>query len=280
MKNLICALVALYGWSEIASAETIPVRSGEHGDFTRLVLTVSRDSSWTVQQSGRSAQLVSGKADVRYDVSGVFARIPKTRLSDLSPTADGNLDLSLACECSVETFRQSGKYLVVDIRENLEVTQKDVASSLADPAVRSRFRLQFQAKRADGSAIGSQRTILPQVARSFDAGAQSAETASHVGASLSEQRLVAQIERAARQGLLSPSKNLTENRPPTASTPPSDNAVAQTEDSDGRESDLGISVHVPCSSNVILTPLSLHCWLFFKHFIFRFCSISSWSMYT
>lgn len=100
-------------------AQTVTVRSGEHGDFTRLVFDVPPGIPWTLEQD-RQAQAASLAFDVArlgFDVSRVFDRIDRSRLESIAPAQDGtSVSLSLACICDVKAFVLRERMLVIDIR--------------------------------------------------------------------------------------------------------------------------------------------------------------------
>ncbi|WP_121060628.1 hypothetical protein [Chachezhania antarctica] len=110
-----CLRIFLLVWAGCASAQTLDVTSGEHEDFTRLVVRLPESINWTVTRSDRSARLNVSVENARFDLDDLFTRIPRTRLS-AARQSPGVLDLSLGCECDVESYRVNGGYLVLDIR--------------------------------------------------------------------------------------------------------------------------------------------------------------------
>lgn len=115
---MIRALVLLLSLSLPAAAGTARVLSGEHEDFTRLVIELPETGSWTL---GRTAvgYGFSVKADTQpgYDLSTVWQRIPRTRLSALEvDSGTGALLLVLGCECHVFPFEYQSGVVVLDIK--------------------------------------------------------------------------------------------------------------------------------------------------------------------
>lgn len=101
-----------------AQAETIVARSGEHDGFSRLVMRLPDGVQWSLNQSGRSANLKINSSTVEFDTSRVFDLIPRDRLQSLTQSGPGQpLQLALGCECSVESYVQSDGYLVIDIQD-------------------------------------------------------------------------------------------------------------------------------------------------------------------
>lgn len=115
-RALAIAAAALTAGS--APAQTIVTRSGEHSGFTRLVMRLPGEADWSLTQSGKSAIVNIDAPDAVFDTSGVFNRIPRTRLQSLAQNGPGQpLRLQLGCECTVTSYVQEDGYLVVDIRD-------------------------------------------------------------------------------------------------------------------------------------------------------------------
>lgn len=118
--------------SRPAMAQTIPVQSGEHADFTRLVLDIGADRRWRLERVGQTVRLVLDPPVDGFDISRVFDFIPRTRLAGLG-VRDG-LDLTLACPCVIEDSRYRGRYLVLDIRPGADSASRAPAAPLPDMA--------------------------------------------------------------------------------------------------------------------------------------------------
>lgn len=102
-------------WAAAVPAQTFGVKSGEHDGFTRLVVRLPDSVNWTVTRSDRNARLDVSAANARFDLTDLFTRIPRTRLQQ-ARQSPGSLDLSLGCDCVVDSYRVNGGYLVLDIR--------------------------------------------------------------------------------------------------------------------------------------------------------------------
>jgi hypothetical protein len=101
-----------------AAAETARVYSGEHGDYTRLVIELPAAADWTLGRipSGYAfAVTVQDQPD--YDMSAVWQRIARTRLASLGiEPGSGALTLDLACDCHVFPFEYRPGVVVLDIK--------------------------------------------------------------------------------------------------------------------------------------------------------------------
>lgn len=115
------ALLLLLAAAPVA-AQTVTVRSGEHGTFTRLAFDLPAGTRWTLGEGAvpGTRQLTFDPAPSRIDTGGVFARIARERVADLAPVAGGGLALMLGCRCDVDSFMQGTRMLVLDIFESTE----------------------------------------------------------------------------------------------------------------------------------------------------------------
>ena len=109
---LICAATA-------AQSQTLQVRSGEHGDFTRLVIGIAPGTEWELRAGSDAFGRVihfPGKS-YSYDTSTLFDRIGTDRIAGLRPDAQtGDLGLQLSCACEVKAFVLANM-LVLDITD-------------------------------------------------------------------------------------------------------------------------------------------------------------------
>lgn len=114
LRRAICVLAVMLCLSP-AWGQTVRVQSGEHADFTRLVLDIGIQRDWRLVGVADRVLVVLDPPVDGFDISRVFDLIPRTRLAALS-VRDG-LELSLACPCEIDASRYQGRYLLLDIRE-------------------------------------------------------------------------------------------------------------------------------------------------------------------
>lgn len=105
----VLGLSALPGWAQGT------IRSGEHGEFTRLVLPVPDIESWTIIEETDKPRLIF-EPEVEFSVAQIFERIDQSRLREID-TSPGQVELGLACDCIVEAYIFQDIYLVIDISE-------------------------------------------------------------------------------------------------------------------------------------------------------------------
>lgn len=113
------ALVTAGVVAGFAEAQTIVARSGEHDEFTRLVMRIPDNVDWSLTQNGRMATVNIASATAVFDTRSVFSLIPKERVMDVRQNGPGQpLRIDLGCDCVVEHFQQANGYLVIDVRDS------------------------------------------------------------------------------------------------------------------------------------------------------------------
>lgn len=113
-KFFLSAALLMLGFSASAQTTTIPVRAGEHAQFTRLVIQVPEANSWRVTTDNLTAQLIVDGPPLQFDLSQTFSKIPRTRLRHAQATP-GKLELHLACDCEIRAYEDIPQFLVIDI---------------------------------------------------------------------------------------------------------------------------------------------------------------------
>lgn len=101
-----------------AHALTLPVLSGEHRSFTRLVVDLPPDTSWRLGRIEGGYGLRVELPDLMLDASRVFQRIPRSRLADLRQDQPGGLlRLSLNCQCHAVLTPGRPGLVIIDLRD-------------------------------------------------------------------------------------------------------------------------------------------------------------------
>ena len=191
---ILCLLVAS---ATAARAEVITFRSGEHADFSRLVLTIPRGTDWRLGRDGDGYALQLGNPADRFDISSAFDRISRNRIAALDPEAGpGRLGIALACDCHATAFLWRADKLVLDVADG-------------GPPAGSVFETPI-----DGTAQGLVRVDQPTLPILTGPGPQNTESlaalpdpfiqpdASETLLSATERAIAESLARAASQGLL------------------------------------------------------------------------------
>jgi hypothetical protein len=212
MRALLAILLAL-ATAPGALAQTppgtpVPVRTGAHDGFTRVVFQFARPRDWTLDRTDAGYRITLA-APSRFDTSAIWQRIGRDRLAGLSAAPDGrSVQLDLACMCHATSFIHNGSWLVIDIHDGAS-PDTQLATGEAGPAPGS------AALPADDTPPAALPAVLPRTppgAAPTDAGdllARAARVADAQAAVLEE------ISRAASQGLLQGTPDL----PPARARP-------------------------------------------------------------
>ncbi len=115
MIRLILVLILLF--PSVLSAATVPLRSGEHDGFSRIVLQLSSPAAWQFGSVPGGYELRIASPDLVIDPSAVFRFISHARIGAVRIPGPGRLRLNLACACQVEAFEMDGGRIVLDVRD-------------------------------------------------------------------------------------------------------------------------------------------------------------------
>jgi len=121
VSNAGCAILAVCIATVLslasASAQAVSVRTGEHGDFTRIVVDFRQRPDWNLGRSGDGYELKLDDPDVRFDLSDAFRRLQGRRIAGLRDLGQGRLAIELICDCalSVEVLPNEG--LLIDVAD-------------------------------------------------------------------------------------------------------------------------------------------------------------------
>lgn len=115
---ILLSLILLLFLTNPADAETARVLSGEHADFTRLVVQLPAQAGWRVGRTPLGyAFATESREQPDYDLARVWDRIPRTRLQALRTDPEtGILEMTLACQCHLFPFEYQPGVIVLDIR--------------------------------------------------------------------------------------------------------------------------------------------------------------------
>ncbi|MBE0413791.1 hypothetical protein [Yoonia sp.] len=117
MKGLTVLLIWLLTTS-VGLARPLTIRTGEHADFTRVVLTIPIGVDWRLGRDAAGYVLQVPVPD-GYDTSGFFDLIPRDRILDVTQDRTaGLLRMALNCDCSADAFLYRSNFLVIDIRDS------------------------------------------------------------------------------------------------------------------------------------------------------------------
>ena len=126
-------LLAFLASSLPALAETARVSSGEHTDFSRLVITLEAPSDWHFGRTADGYALSFQREGISFDTAAVFARIPKTRIGAVRQDPDASrLHVLAQCECHATAFEFRPGIIVVDVRNGPPEADSPFEKPVAD----------------------------------------------------------------------------------------------------------------------------------------------------
>lgn len=129
MRALVAALALLAG----PAAAAVPVRSGDHATFARLVYRDPSASELRVSSvEGGIVELRLGEGAPDLDLGAIFDRIPRERITEAS-FAGGVLRLTLGCVCDVRVERISSGHVVIDVEDPLADPSAGAAQNIVQP---------------------------------------------------------------------------------------------------------------------------------------------------
>ena len=111
---MIAAWMAFAGAGAV-DARPIRVTSGEHPDFSRLVLYFRDAGAWEFGTVEGGYEFRAGAKDATYDLRRAFEFIPRDRIASLRDLGEGRLFLQVNCRCYGEAFSLDGGQVVLDI---------------------------------------------------------------------------------------------------------------------------------------------------------------------
>ncbi len=239
--------VVLAAWPTVAAAQSITVQSGEHADFSRLVILTRDLPEWQFGRVEDGYELRTDATDWAYDLARVFDLIPKKRIAAISDLGEGRLRLTVNCECHADAFEiRSG--LVIDIKDGAapatarfeEPLAKITPKETADHPV-------FPSDPVDIFALPSLRAQWPAPTQdSPTQGLAATPPDSHDTQNRvieAQAALLEQLSRAAGQGLITPSAGI-------APTPVTERPAPTTVQNEPMEKDPADTVHMVPDSSV------------------------------
>jgi hypothetical protein len=126
-------LSLLVFWPHLVAAAPLRVQTGEHADFTRVVIGLPSGADW---QLGRvsAGYVVRVSATDGFMLDDFFTLIPRDRISEVSQDLDkGELQLIVDCECHALASVYLSDFLVVDIRDGPAPPDSPFEGALVSP---------------------------------------------------------------------------------------------------------------------------------------------------
>ncbi|WP_400085164.1 hypothetical protein [Yoonia sp. R78084] len=110
-------LSLLVVWPHLVAAAPLRVQTGEHADFTRVVVGLPQGTDWQIGRTP-AGYAVRVSATDGFLLDEFFRLIPRDRISEVSQSPqEGELQLFVDCDCHAIASVYISNFLVIDIRD-------------------------------------------------------------------------------------------------------------------------------------------------------------------
>ena len=127
MSWIIRVLVVMLLPVQAALAAPIPVSSGEHEGFTRLVFEGQDLSGWRHEESEDAHRITFARHSDGFATDTIYQYIRKDRVQAFNASATA-FEFQLGCDCNVEVFALGKGVLVVDVSAGVEAQKSKTAA--------------------------------------------------------------------------------------------------------------------------------------------------------
>ncbi len=193
-------------------AEAVRVRSGEHEDFSRIVMVFRNAINWKESRTSDGFVVSFDRNDISVDLSRVFQLIPRDRIENVTfDEGTASLTIESSCNCDLEIFSAGKNTLAIDVKSSTEPHQTKDLPPKDTPRIVSSI-LPFGYGRSSSSwadaAVESGHSTRSLALQATEQPSSEQELAS---AKEMEEDLLRQLGRAATQGLAKISTTLPDH---------------------------------------------------------------------
>lgn len=114
LSGLVISVIFTF-WAGWAASKPIPVSSGEHGQFSRLVFEGRSLQGWEHVRTGKENVITFPNQKEGFRTDSIYNFIRKDRLRSFTANAS-KFQFEISCVCTVEVFEIGETILVVDIK--------------------------------------------------------------------------------------------------------------------------------------------------------------------
>jgi len=255
MKHLLLSICITFS-ATYAIAQPVNVRSGEHEDFTRIVLDIAPGTEWSLTSDTNGAGIRLVDHTDGFDTARVFEKIDRSVIAAVDSSSD-SLDLQFACDCEATGFPVGDRMVAIDVSkapEHIDPPQPMLTSPFVGQAPlrfskEPRTQETVEAKRPVASTPNSQiPDMFIEAAPNIRADI-SAEETDLDALLLAQQKLAERIGAAASRGLLRPSIEELD-LPDPVTRPHIDTAVFEAPTLAPNETPVGGNLRVSSSADI------------------------------
>jgi len=128
------AVALILSASPLAAQQVVPVQSGEHNGFSRLVLRIDPSVDWQVDTRRGMAAIRFPDQVLDFSTARVFDRISTDRIAGVKAAqleSGAELQLELDCKCEVKSFAFNNNYIVIDVFDGPALDPVESAATTA-----------------------------------------------------------------------------------------------------------------------------------------------------
>ena len=243
MRSPLLAIFVCFLFASKVWAQEIAVRSGEHADFSRLVVDFPSSIGWSIEVEDRNVLITPSKSSVRYGLESVFRYIPRDRIVRLQGSdTTGALRIEMASDVKAEWFALSSGAAVIDFRfipaDAVESAHPTRIPSTVFPSIQTDYFPLFWE-----NALETQETVnapapdtLP-VGNTYEGGFEMPDPRIQQ----MEAELLAQLSRAAAQGLVEVDASPRQNKISESNTPKQNGSAVPDEGASATDAALAVT---------------------------------------
>lgn len=131
------ALIFTLLWPAMVQAQTVAVNSGEHTDFSRILLQMQTEDGWRFGRVEGGYEFRAANPEITYDLETAFDLIPRTRIAALRDRGEGRLFFAVDCDCHADAFVFRNGHMVLDIIDGAAPTADWPFEARLDPPSRA-----------------------------------------------------------------------------------------------------------------------------------------------
>ncbi|WP_147111850.1 M48 family metallopeptidase [Tateyamaria sp. syn59] len=147
-----------------AVAAEVPVRSGAHERFSRIVLDVAQGTEWSFKQNEAGAVVSLTDHTEGFDISRIFERIDRRHIEGVT-ASESALSLVFNCDCAAEVYTAGDRMIVVDIAKTTTPVTDDEEPGDSSPLnFTGSTQLQFPSFREQANVL----VDTPEVTKSAE----------------------------------------------------------------------------------------------------------------
>ncbi len=130
MKIVLTAAITVLFFAQQVYSREIRAISGEHSNFSRIVLFFDNQSGWNLTRSSEGYSLKYKGEYADLDSTEIFKFIPKTRVLDVKHSENENIiNFLVECECHADAFELKNGHVAIDFKDGPDPNELFLAES-------------------------------------------------------------------------------------------------------------------------------------------------------